>query len=95
MLLGIFFLISLIAYPQNVSREVKKKQKKIESLEEQQQKDYEKAREKSVKHKFEMQDKKTQERMKASRKKAEKNNKTKKTPFFLRPFEKRKAKKRW
>lgn len=95
MFLGIFFFISLIVYPQKVSRDVKKKQKKIESLEEQQKKDYEKAREKSVKHKFEMQDKKTQERMKASRKKAEKNNKTKKTPFFLRSFEKRKAKKRW
>ena len=74
---------------------MKKNQKKIENLEEKQKKDYEIAREKSVKHNFDIQDKKTQERMKASRKKAEKNNKTKKTPFFLRPFKKRKAKKRW
>ena len=93
--LSILFFVSLVIYPQKVSREVKKKQNKIESQEEQQKKAYEKARAKSVKRKFEMQDEKTQERMKASKKTAEKNNKTKKTPFFLRPFKKRKARKRW
>ena len=89
------FFFPLIAYPQKVSREVKKNQKLVENQEKQQKEDYERAREKSVKHRFDMQDKKTQERMKASSKKAKKNNKTKKTPFFLRPFKKRKAKRKW
>ena len=94
-LLCFLFFITLISYPQKVSREIKKNQKQIESLQKQQKIDYEKARAKSAKHRFDMQDKETQERMKASKKKADKNNKTKKTPFFVRPFKKKKAKKRW
>ena len=92
-------MIVLLAIPfvvegQRPSRKVTKAQKKAEKVEVQQKKAYQKAREKEVKRRFNMQTPETKERMKQTRKEANRYNKVKKDPFFERLFQKKKNKKK-
>ena len=87
-------LAPMILYGQKPSKQVRRAQKKYEKTEENKKKAYENAIKKSNKHKFDIQTKETQKRIKESRKEAKQNTKTRKDPFFVRPFKKKKAKKR-
>jgi len=95
----IFVLIAFIgffsmAFAQKPSKSVRKQQKKIEKAEIQEKRTNEKTKKESIKRKYKIQTKETQDRIKQSRKEAQKHNKKKNDPFFVRPFKKKKAKKR-
>lgn len=90
-------MLSSVSFAQEGPQKRRKKGKppSQEKVTEQRLKEYEKARQESIQHRYRIQDKETQKRMKESRKKARRNNKQKKTVFFLRPFKREKAKKHW
>lgn len=79
--------------PRTASRTVYKAEAKAEKVKEQQKKDFEKAKKKDIKRRFEMQTPKTKERMKGTRKSAKRINDQNHDPFFKRILKVFKSKK--
>jgi hypothetical protein len=85
LLCGLFVLHSgCIFKPHSAAQTAHKAEVKAEKVKEQQKKDFEKAKKKDVKRRFEMQTPKTKERMKGTRKEAKRINDQNHDPFFKR-----------
>lgn len=95
-ILVLFFSVLLFAQDLSAqSRKVMKAERKAEKVKEQQKKDFEKARKKELKHRWEIQSPKTKERMKETRKDADQfNNRMRKNhePFWKKIFRRKRPK---
>lgn len=89
LLLGMAIIIPLSLVAQRPSRKVRKAQSKADKTEIRQKRDYEKAREATLKHSYKIQTKEVRKRMKESEREAKRNNRKQKDPIIERLFRKR------
>lgn len=75
------------------SRKVKQAERRYEKIRRQEQRDYDKRRKATLKHRYKIQTKEVQERMKETEKRSRKYGRKQKEPFYKDIFHKRKRKK--